>query len=121
MEWFGNRFLLTGDISKAVEYDLIRQYGKELASDILVVSHHGSDTSSSKIFLQTVAPRQAWISAGFNNAFNHPTKQVIDRLEQLNIDWLNTADKGAIVLTQQGSVKTMRDGLQPAWRQSSGN
>ena len=121
VEWFGNRFLLTGDISKAVEYDLIRQYGKELASDILVVSHHGSDTSSSKIFLQTVAPRQAWISAGFNNAFNHPTKQVIDRLEQLNIDWLNTADKGAIVLTQQGSVKTMRDGLQPAWRQSSGN
>src|SRR5690554_7293266 len=59
VEWFGNRFLLTGDISKAVEYDLIRQYGKELASDILVVSHHGSDTSSSKIFLQTVAPRQA--------------------------------------------------------------
>lgn len=117
LEWYGTRFLLTGDISKAIEYDLIRKYGAELSSDILVLGHHGSDTSTSVAFLNAVEPKEAWISAGFNNKFNHPNWNVLQRLEEQNIPWRNTAEKGAISLHPNGRVITERETWQPPWRQ----
>ena len=117
LQWYGTRFLLTGDIGTGVEYDLIRKYGQDLASDILVLAHHGSNTSSSGVFLRTVAPQQVWISAGFNNKFGHPTEAVLQRLKQQNIPWLNTAEEGAIVLHPSGIIISARDNWQPPWRQ----
>lgn len=118
LEWYGTRFLLTGDIGKSIEYDLIRKYNNQLKSDVLVLAHHGSSTSTSEVFLQTVAPKQVWISSGFNNKFNHPADDVIQRLHQQNIPWLNTAQEGAIVLNLNGKTITVRDSWQPPWRQT---
>ena len=117
LNWYGHRFLLTGDISTDVERELVVQYGDELKSDVLLVGHHGSKTSSSFMFLQAVKPREAWISAGFNNRFGHPAAVVTDRLEQLQIVWRNTAEQGALQMNTEGVVIPRRQLWQPPWRQ----
>lgn len=117
LSWYGQRFLLVGDIGKEVEFELIRQYGNELQSDILVLSHHGSKTSSSAAFLKTVQPKEAWISTGFNNRFNHPAPEVLARLQDQGIRWRNTANAGAVWMLSSGQIRQMRQGWQPPWRQ----
>lgn len=116
LDWYGTRFLLTGDIAKPVEYDLIRKYNNELKSDVLVLAHHGSSSSSADVFLRTVAPKEIWISSGFNNKFKHPANDVIERIKQLNISWLNTAEEGAVIMQPNGKTITARGGWQPPWR-----
>lgn len=117
VSWFGKLFLLTGDIDQQVERALIHQYGEALQSDVLIVSHHGSRSSSSRAFLQAVNPKEAWISAGFNNAFHHPHSEVITLLESLGVDWYVTAQSGALLIHPQGTTKTLRTLWQPRWRQ----
>lgn len=89
-------FLLTGDIEQSAEAWLVRQYGDGLSSTVLVAPHHGSNTGSSYEFLQRVTPRLVAISAGHLNRFGFPHSQVLNRYEQLNLRWLNTAEQGAI-------------------------
>lgn len=64
--------------------------------DILKVSHHGSKSSSSEDFLKTISPKIALISAGVNNRYNHPSAEVIDRLDNMNIPHLCTIDCGRL-------------------------
>ena len=73
-------FLLTGDIMREAELALIsRRAG--LASTALKVAHHGSGTSTSAGFLAAVNPRLAVISAGEDNSFGHPDREVVKRLQ----------------------------------------
>lgn len=116
LQWYQHTFLLVGDISKAVEYQLIREFGEGLRSDILVLAHHGSKTSSSEIFLTTVKPSEVWVSAGFKNRFNHPAAEVVERLQQLSIPWKNTAEVGQIRMNADGTIHTLRQNWQPPWR-----
>lgn len=117
VQWYDQRFLLTGDISVDVEQQLVRRYGDELKSGVLVSGHHGSQTSSALAFLQTVAPAEVWISAGFNNRFGHPAPVVLERLAQLQIPWRNTAAAGALTRTTTGNSSGLRESWQPPWRQ----
>lgn len=93
---YGQRILLPGDIEKAAELRLVALYGQQLRSDILIAPHHGSHSSSSELFLQTVAPRLVVISAGYQNRYGHPHKQVLERYWQQGIAWYNTAIHGQI-------------------------
>ena len=61
-----------------------------------MVGHHGSNTSTGATFLKWVQPDYAIISAGFQNPFNHPSAEVLARLEAVNSQILNTADTGAL-------------------------
>lgn len=88
--------LLPGDIEAKAENYLVAQYGKILQADYLVVPHHGSNTSSSLIFLQTVSPKKAFISSGLNNRFHFPHRKTLDTYKQLHIALLNTATYGSI-------------------------
>ncbi len=90
----GDRALLTGDISRRREKRLIRDYGDELQSDLLLVPHHGSAGSSSELFLDFIKPRYASISAGYRNRFNHPSPKAVKRLEQQGAEVLTTAVTG---------------------------
>lgn len=117
VQWYGQRFMLTGDIGTDVEAILVEHYGDELRSDVLLLGHHGSQTSSSLAFLVAVAPAEAWISAGFNNRFGHPAAVVTGRLQQLGIPWSNTATDGALVRKTEGVTLRQRERWQPAWRQ----
>ncbi len=91
-----HRVLFTGDIERLAELRLVQRYGQTLASDILVVPHHGSKTSSTGTFLRRVRPRYALISAGYRNRFGFPHPDVLRRLRETSAVVLNTANEGAI-------------------------
>jgi competence protein ComEC len=93
--------LLTGDVEALQEYRLIEHYGPlldRLDFRILKVAHHGSSTSSSPMLLERFKPDVALISAGQNNRFGHPHKDVLERLHARNTTVLQTAVHGAIRL-----------------------
>lgn len=115
----GVRILLPGDVESAVERYLVQEYGKQLHSDVLVVGHHGSKTSSSGLFLDMVEPQYALISSGFNNRFGHPHSIVLERLSERGVQVFNTAKSGAIelVLSNPISVLEWRKYDPPRWRQ----
>ena len=71
--------LLTGDAGVPSEVELLAA-GAPLASTVLKVGHHGSDTSTSAAFLHAVAPSLAVIQVGAENRYGHPTTEIIERL-----------------------------------------
>lgn len=89
------KILLMGDASKKSEEYILSQYEIE-DIDILKCGHHGSKTSSSLEFLEEIHPKSALISAGVDNKFHHPHKEVIDRLKKLKIKIYNTQELGNI-------------------------
>lgn len=91
----GSSVLLSGDIEKAEERRLVQSYGSDLASDVLVVPHHGSKTSSTTEFLQAVQPSVAVFQAGYQNRFGHPAPSVVERYTQKGIAVKSTISCGA--------------------------
>ena len=102
------RILLTGDIEVKAEQALVRAYGTELQSSVLVVPHHGSNTSSTLSFLATVRPEIAVVSAGSHNRYGHPSPEVVDRYKRLGIRWLNTTRYGEIIVKSGDKGNTVR-------------
>ena len=94
----GGSVLLTGDIEAFAERRLAETYGDRLASDALVVPHHGSATSSTPAFLHRVRPRWALIPAGYRNRYRHPSPEILRRYHERGIPTFSSADSGAIRL-----------------------
>lgn len=95
--------LLTGDISTKVESRL------ELEDvEVLKVAHHGSKYSTSEEFLEQAQPELAVISVG-KNPFGHPTKEVIEKLRNLEIRILRTDEEGEIEVVSDGRGWYTRD------------
>lgn len=94
--------LLTGDAGIKEEAALVSHYGKGLESDILKLGHHGSNTSSSQNFLDTVNPDIAIISASENNSYGHPHDEVMNRLINRSVDVYQTSQHGSIVFESDG-------------------
>ena len=119
MEMKGKRILLSGDIDKKAEKQLIETYGEELKSDILIVGHHGSKSSSSEEWIVQVSPEIAVVSSGFKNRFHHPHPSVLTRFSQYSIPLYNTAKAGAIEINlgESMSVTQWRMKNTPNWRQ----
>lgn len=91
----GVKLLLMADVGSAVELDLLTNY-PYLKADLLKIGHHGSNESSHSIFLRHVIPNVAINSVGLNNRYNHPNKDVLKRLEYLNIPLIETRLSGMI-------------------------
>lgn len=89
--------LLPGDIEAETEAAVLAT-GADVKANILKVPHHGSKTSSTLPFLLAVDPELAIISAGRDNRFGHPHKEVTDRFESLGIAVRGTAKEGTISL-----------------------
>lgn len=119
IEMAGQRILIPGDAERKIEKALIDQFGEALQSDILLVGHHGSKTSSSENFIRAVKPKLAIISSGLNNPFRHPHQTVVDRFERFSIPIYNTAISGAIEikLGENPAVIEWRKEKPPIWRQ----
>lgn len=94
--------LFTGDAEREAENVMVRTYGDFLRSDVLKAGHHGSKTSSTSEFIKLVSPRFALISVGKNNTFRHPSPEVLERFEAMNIKTYRTDIEGAIVLESDG-------------------
>ncbi|MFL2099396.1 DNA internalization-related competence protein ComEC/Rec2 [Desemzia sp. FAM 24101] len=88
-------WLFTGDMGIEEEKELLDQF-PGLKADILKVGHHGSNTSTSELFVQRLEPQVALISAKLNNQFGHPHTEVLDVLEQENLKIYRTDKQGAI-------------------------
>ncbi len=97
--------LLTGDIEARAEQVLAPGLDRVT---VLKVAHHGSRTSSSKVFLETTRPRIALVSAGRRNRFGHPFPETRQRLDE---------EGSRVLLTSElGSVRVETDGW--CWRAS---
>jgi competence protein ComEC len=77
----GTSLLLTGDIEAPHERALVYAQGAALQSTVMTVPHHGSRTSSTPLFLDTVAPRMALVQAAYRSPFGHPAADVVARYE----------------------------------------
>ncbi len=103
--------LLTGDIQRKAETLLSQKYQDKIKSEVIMVPHHGSKTSSSDIFLDTVSPALAVVSAGYRNRFGHPGEKIIKRYATHAIQILDTIHAGEIEIFfsgKQNSLKTNR-------------
>ena len=97
--------LITGDIETRAEQALIQAHDNgeiDLGSDVLVVPHHGSKTSSNQAFIERVAPKYAVVSVGFMNRYHLPNEVVIQRYHDANVTVLSTAKVGQITFTWFG-------------------
>jgi competence protein ComEC len=93
----GNKHvLLTGDIEKEVESLLLNDPVMPRHIDIMLVPHHGSKTSSTKVFVDDLKPYFAVVTAGYQNQYHHPSQQVLMRYQQVGSDVINTATAGAV-------------------------
>jgi competence protein ComEC len=94
---FGARsILLTGDVEQQMEYLISGP------ADVLKVAHHGSRTSTTEEFLDSVHPRWAVISAGFANLFRHPHPQILDRLAARGVPVWRTDEHGQVRMLTDG-------------------
>jgi competence protein ComEC len=106
--------LLTGDIEKRSEYKLLAEMADTLDSDVMVVPHHGSKTSSTVGFIQAVSPSYAIITNGYLNRFGHPKPTIVSRYEDSATRLLRSDQHGAVLITfLRGQGIQMQ-----SWRQS---
>lgn len=99
-------FLMCGDATYRSEIDMLES-GIDLESDVYLVSHHGSSSSSTSKFLEAVNPRISVISCGKNNEYGHPTKKVLKRLEKTGTDIYRTDELDDIVISSDGKIITV--------------
>lgn len=92
--------LLTGDIERAAEHELVRQWGSALDTDVLKVAHHGSKTSTTVRLLRAATPSLALISVGPGNRYGHPHASVLGRLRDVPV--LRTDAHGTVSIAARG-------------------
>ena len=102
-------FLFTGDAEEEAE-DVILQSGQDIQSTVLKVGHHGSRTSTSETFLDTVNPAYAVISCGKDNSYGHPHDITLAKLQSKDIEIFRTDELGDIYCTSDGKNVTFTYG-----------
>lgn len=90
--------LLPGDIEAGAEAMLVAHSATALRAQVLVVPHHGSETSSTAAFLDAVSPDLALVATGYRNRFGFPRAAVTQRYHARGITLLNTVQAGAITV-----------------------
>lgn len=113
--------LLTGDIEKADELSLLSAEASQLKSDVLVVPHHGSKTSSSADFIAAVAPSVSIFTSGYLNRFGHPKPEVWARYQARDSLLYRSDYNGAMVLNfthQKIVVSSWRAQYRRYWHDS---
>ena len=95
-------FLLTGDAGIRTENILLNSIPEMLDVEVLKAGYHGSRTSTSLPFATKVSPLYAVISAGKDNSYGHPHEEVIQILESVGAQILNTAESGAVRFETDG-------------------
>lgn len=100
---YGNfDMLFTGDIENDGERLLIDS-GDLSKCEVLKVSHHGSNNSTPKEFLDHVRPSTALISCGINNRYKHPGAKLLERLDDAGAAAYVTAECGEIRIRSSGN------------------
>jgi competence protein ComEC len=99
---YGQRsFVLSGDVERPVERRMLEENELQHA-DVLKVAHHGSRTSSTEEFLEAVKPAFAVVSAGYENSYGHPNRDVLERLSGHHAEVLRTDQAGRVTVRTDG-------------------
>lgn len=99
---YGSRsFLLTGDIEKRIEAQILGRAG-DIHADTLKVAHHGSRSSTTSEFLARINPVLAVISVAEQSPFGHPHDEVLERLRQKPVQVFRTDRNGAVTIFADG-------------------
>lgn len=106
MELNRMRILLMGDADAITEEEILKKY-PNLKVDILKLGHHGSKTSSSDDFLDSVRPELAFISAGPYSMYHHPSPEVIQKLLKRHIPYFHTLEDGDLSILSVGRVNLL--------------
>lgn len=99
-------FLLTGDALLSVE-NAVLSSKQSVQADVLQAGHHGSHTSTSARWLTAVAPSLVVISAGKDNSYGHPHREVLERIAASGVRMLTTMD-GTVMLESDGTTIRQR-------------
>jgi len=94
--------LITGDMNAEVESRLVK-YGDLPDIELLVVGHHGSNTSTGEDLLRAVRPEWAVISVGKYNSYGHPAQEVLGRLAEYKTTVYRTDLSGTVVIHAKGA------------------
>ena len=97
-------FLLTGDSPVKTENILLKLDPATLDSDVLKAGHHGSRTSTSLSYTEAVSPEYAVISAGKDNTYGHPHKEVLEILQKVGAQVVSTIEEGTIKFETDGET-----------------
>ena len=106
IEYGSTSFLLTGDMEKTAETDLVNS-GVNLRADVLQVGHHGSSTSTGYLFLNAVLPEMGVISCGTGNKYGHPHEETLSILRDAKVDVYRTDLQGTITIGSDGQNYTV--------------
>ena len=98
-------FLFTGDAEREVEQEILSKED-DLLTTVLKVGHHGSETSTSYVWLRELMPEYAVISVGTDNTYGHPTEEVLSRLRDAEIKTFRTDLQGDILCVSDGKSVT---------------
>lgn len=94
----GKSFLFTGDAEKTVEKQLLKSV-YDLSADVYKLGHHGSSTSNTVDFLETVNPDYVVISCGEDNDYGHPHREVMEAVYDLGSACFRTDEDGSVIFT----------------------
>jgi competence protein ComEC len=94
--------LITSDIDSAVEHRLCASEAGHLASEVLLVPHHGSSGSVDQLFYGYVDPGLAIISCGADNPYGHPAPELYDIFYRMGISYRTTFESGNVVGKSNG-------------------
>ena len=90
--------LLSADIEKESEKRILELHEKSLPATLLVVPHHGSKTSSTQSYVESVRPRYAVFTVGNRNRYGHPNKDVVERYRTAGSELFRSDEDGAILV-----------------------
>ena len=105
----GQRLLLAGDIEASAEKSLMDSPIKQaLDSDVMLMPHHGSRTSSTEAFLEAVSPDLAIAQTGYGNRYGFPSPDVLLRYSAIGAALRNTADGAVLVdFNHSGTIQVL--------------
>ena len=97
--------VFSGDIGEDQEQELVRDesFQKEMKKGITFykAAHHGSNTSNSLAFLETVSPEITVVSCGENNSYGHPGKEAVTRMKEAGTRIFYTMESGQIKIWKE--------------------
>ncbi|MDK9557589.1 DNA internalization-related competence protein ComEC/Rec2 [Marinobacter sp. M216] len=110
----GIEWVFPGDISAAVESRYLTHLNKAARAQprttrVLLAPHHGSKTSSSLAWVDTLSPDVVIYSAGYRHRFGHPHPTVTARYRALGSRSFSTACSGMLVLAIAHNSLTIKE------------
>jgi len=101
---FGSRsFLFTGDAERPSEEEMTNNHSiLSLDVDVLLIPHHGSNSSSTAAFLEAASAKYGVIQVGEDNRYGHPHPEVLERLNSFDMEIYRNDLHGTVIVTSDG-------------------